>query len=323
MMTSMRVLRWLWIPMMLVATATHAQPADAHTQMVQAAVDDCRNQARGLRREASDCRRIIGEKPGNTCVVTEPDPNGGQKRHYTPAEADQRAKFYDDHALRLVPHVATVKRMEQQVRTDEAAIQNLGFDRRAHEFAILGEIAEKQAAKYEQLRVKTLKALKDLAIGEAGKKILPAITAAQGDSMIARLRSTRFFSPAIEQSIRRIQTAKGEALAKAWDDVLDLFKRTREELPEMAQKEWHEAALTVLSWGLKDPALKLLVVEVEWAMHTVWQAANGQLNAVDLRRLTTLTENDLKHLTRITQLMAKHVRAMLAELKTLKGCGSI
>jgi hypothetical protein len=55
-------------------------------------------------------------------------------------------------------------------------------------------------------------------------------------------------------------------------------------------------------------------------MHATLQAADGQIGAADLERLTKLTDAQLK---RLTELMARHVKALKAEITPLKGCGQI
>lgn len=296
----------------------------SYADMVELGITQCRQGAAGLRQQAQICRNRMAAEKDVICTVTETRPDGSVLREYNVAQADARAALYDAHSRTLEPHVLTLRRIERQIQVDRKHIKELGFDKRDEEFAALENIVRTQQQDYEKLKLKTLDAAISTVLTalKAGGTYIPALTKSEAERIIWRIKQARINSPDFEWSIRRVQAARGKELTKAWQDWLELTGRLRE-LPDIPEKDVLPAIATVLSWGIKDPRLSVLVNELDSATAAVIQAVDGRINSNAIERLMRLNERDLKLLTIRMATMKKHFADLRDEMSKIKGCGRL
>ncbi len=235
-----------------------------------------------------------------------------------------------------------IAELHRKIESDKTAIRNLGFDKRQEQFE---EWEKLSAEKKKEFEAQTLKALKTSAtslfeIGlksaatTGGKNAIEFLDHNSAAEVRRKLEQMGIADPYFLELVDKVAKAKNkeEKLKVGIDFAENLKNKIKggvgiEENIKNGRTDdaaW-DAALFLMNTMFPDPRLKaistlgteearVMLYEIQWGS-TELVAAN------QVRKLTSLTEEQLKILVPLTDLMEKHVRELNQakdDLKMLK-----
>ncbi|MEA2710536.1 MAG: hypothetical protein QOF78_3137 [Phycisphaerales bacterium] len=208
--------------------------------------------------------------------------------------------------------------LDAAVKKDVLNIRALNFDAREEQF---DEWADLAAEARSDLNKQTLDALISTGMSgaQAGAGIAASTNPWNANKMIARLQAAGADNPHLIEAIRAVGATRGKPEAvKAANDFLDAISKAKDangiresalsaKTPIEQRNAGLEAIATVLSWGLEDPKLSLLVTELQLTTAAVYNNAARHVAVARVEQLTKLTEDDLKRLKLLIKRLKAHV----------------
>lgn len=214
---------------------------------------------------------------------------------------------------------AQIHGLRNQIRMDEQAIRNLGFDKRAADFEEWVKLADDARKEFEEQTLDSIAELLLTGSLDANKAFIKNIGSFNSFStqkLIGRLNSAGIRNQRIWNLIREVGATKGKPeAAKATRELIELIEKEGDLLaiaqnasndPESIKTK-AEAVVTVLSWGLEGPLAGFLQSDVQFMFSSLYNASSRYVSISNIEKLTTLTEEELKSLKKLSDVMKKHI----------------
>ena len=298
--------------LLLVAGAASAQ---TRGEAAQFAADNCKTQAAELRQLGAECR---AETP--PCQVKMTGPNAVLQDvdyTFTPDQADEVAAQWVVYGDWLSGEARKLRELDIQIVEVQVKIAKLGFEKRGDEYAEYLTLAK---GARDELDAQT----RDLIAGKIfdGEKLAEGVAGLSRGKAEKIVRRLRVLGPAGDKLIKLVRKLarvkarreKAEAVAEVIAELKQLWEAHE------ASADIRSALLFVLSQGLSDPRLELLIEEIEWTTAAAYALAAHKVADAQIERLTEMTEGDLRALKSLTRFLEKLVGRSNTISSQLKPC---
>ena len=221
-----------------------------------------------------------------------------------------------------------IDELSAQIAGDLEAIKRLKLDKRAEEFEEWAKLSKDARADLENQALDALITV-SLSGVQAGAKIVASHNPWLANEMIGHLRTLGVNDPFLLEAIKKVGATKGKpAMAKAVNEWLDAIGKARDvysiakdgaKAGDLTEKK--NAALgalaTVLSWGVEDPKLSLLVTEIQVATAALYNNVTQRVVSSRVEQLLHLADEELKSLKRLQGRLTEHMKQRRAEREAL------
>lgn len=206
---------------------------------------------------------------------------------------------------------AREQELNLNIERDMKAIQNLGFSRRAEDFAEWEKLAGEAKTDFEN-EVKD--AITDAIVEKAQNKLLeglPKLDKSRTDTWIAALQKTDPPPVEIIAALRRLGGMQGkEKMVEDAEFILENIDR----IGELTGSDDGNAAVADISQDILcsmvppplDEQCSLLKTETKLTIAALYNNAARRVAVNEVNRLTEMTEEQLKALQKLNALMQKH-----------------
>lgn len=313
------------------AVSAHAQ--DDPVSVLKESIRVSRDVAADLRQQVSHCRAFLASNPpGSTCTPGYKNCNGDGV-HVSIAQAETVASVLENHAVVLQGRLPELERRQNKVVSDQNAIRNLGFTTTADQLMAWKELSE---GGRRELKNASLSAILDSAFLTAGKLVSVHYDPKAAGEIVKELQSPltakalAAMGVSAKDLIDLVVKLNKPSATKLTGQLLELLISKLSKIKSvlaLGSADPSVVGLKVLKmflgWMIKSPALKFLLIELEWATSAVYNFAAQWISSYHINKLTELTEVELKTLKRLHEMLKTDVDALLLEIKTLPSCPNV